>query len=155
MAAYNPIVERYRIHADAAIYYLTYSVVEWLPVFVSQASCEIVTESLSFCHRAKGLRVNAYVIMPTHLHLIVFDADWDSERLRRTLADLRKFTGRQLSASWAIVERLLCPARSPVLCRDPTCPGGGRPGASLLGTEPSCRSDHKRRLLAAKARLPA
>jgi putative transposase len=56
-----------------------------------------VTESLSFCHGAKELRVNAYVIMPTHLHMIVFDAEWDSERLRRTLADLRKFTGRQLS----------------------------------------------------------
>ncbi|HXJ92582.1 MAG TPA: transposase, partial [Terriglobia bacterium] len=56
----------------------------------------IVTESLSFCHHAKELRVNAYVIMPTHLHMIVFDAEWDSERLRRTLADLRKFTGRQL-----------------------------------------------------------
>ena len=97
MAAYNPIVERYRIHADAAVYYLTYSVVEWLPVFVSQASCQIVTESLSFCHRDKQLRVNAYVIMPTHLHMIVFDADWDSERLRRTLADLRKYTGRHLS----------------------------------------------------------
>jgi len=97
LAAYNPIVERYRIHADATLYYLTYTVVEWLPVFVSQASCRIVTESLSFCHRDKQLRVNAYVIMPTHLHLIVFDADWDSERLRRTLADLRKFTGRQLS----------------------------------------------------------
>ena len=97
MPAYNPIVERYRIHADAAIYYLTYSVVEWLPVFVSQASCQIVTESLSFCHRAKQLRVNAYVIMPTHLHMIVFDAGWDSERLARTLADLRKFTGRRLS----------------------------------------------------------
>ena len=25
MAAYNPIMERYRIHANAAIYYLTYS----------------------------------------------------------------------------------------------------------------------------------
>jgi putative transposase len=68
--------------------------VEWLPVFVPRASCQIVTESLSFCHRAKELRVNAYVIMPTHLHMIVFDADWDNERLRRTLADLRKFAGR-------------------------------------------------------------
>jgi len=97
LAAYNPSVERYRIHADAALYYLTYSVMEWLPVFVSQGRCQIVTESLSFCHRDKQLRVKAYVIMPTHLHMIVFDADWDSERLKRTLADLRKFTGRQLS----------------------------------------------------------
>jgi putative transposase len=29
--------------------------------------------------------------------MIVFDAERDSERLRRTLADLRKFTGRNLS----------------------------------------------------------
>jgi hypothetical protein len=96
---YNHNLERYRIHADAAVYYLTYSVVEWLPVFVSRASCQLVTESLSFCHRAEELRVNAYVMMPTHLPMIVFDAEWDSERLRRTLADLRKFTGRQLRAS--------------------------------------------------------
>jgi hypothetical protein len=44
-------MERYRIHADAAVYYLTYSVVEWLPVFFSEESCKIVSESLTFCHR--------------------------------------------------------------------------------------------------------
>ena len=27
-----PLMEGYRIHAEAAVYYLTYSVVEWLPV---------------------------------------------------------------------------------------------------------------------------
>jgi hypothetical protein len=43
------------------------------------------------------LRINAFVIMPTHAHLIVFDADFDVERLERTLTDFRKFTGRQLS----------------------------------------------------------
>ena len=32
-------------------------------------------EEPHFCHDAKQLRVNAYVIMPTHLHLIVFDAE--------------------------------------------------------------------------------
>src|SRR5262249_23040599 len=58
---------------------------------------KIVTESLTFCHRQKHLRINAFVIMPTHLHLIVLDADLDTERLGRTLADFRKFTGRQLS----------------------------------------------------------
>ncbi len=90
-------MERYRIHADAAVYYLTYSVVEWLPVFVSEAACKIVAESLTFCHREKHLRINAFVVMPTHMHLIVFDADYDSGRLERTLTDFRKFTGRQLS----------------------------------------------------------
>ena len=63
IAGVQSSVERYRIHADAVVYYLTYSVVEWLPVFVSQASCHIVTESLTFCHDTKHLRVNAYVIV--------------------------------------------------------------------------------------------
>ena len=90
-------MERYRIHPDAAVYYLTYSVVDWLPVFISEKTCGIVADSLSFCHRNKHLRVNAFVIMPTHMHLIAFDADFDSVRLSQTLTDFRKFTGRQLS----------------------------------------------------------
>jgi len=90
-------MERYRIHAEAAVYFVTYTVVEWLPVFVSDAACRIVTDSLQFCRRQKGLCVNAYVIMPTHLHAIFFDKDFDPGRLQRTLADIRKFTGRSLS----------------------------------------------------------
>src|SRR5262249_7242391 len=68
-------MERYRFHSDGALFYVTFSVVDWLPIFVSEAACKIVTESLNFCHRQKGLRINAYVIMPTHMHAIVFPAD--------------------------------------------------------------------------------
>jgi predicted nucleotidyltransferase len=32
-------------------------------VFFSEESCKIVSESLSFCHREKQVRINAYVIM--------------------------------------------------------------------------------------------
>lgn len=90
-------MERYRIRLDSCVYFLTYSVVEWLPVFIDDATCGIVTESLAYCHREKDLRVNAYVIMPTHMHLIAFDAAFDSTRLTATMADFRKFTGRRLA----------------------------------------------------------
>jgi putative transposase len=89
--------ERYRIHDDSHVYFVTYSVVEWLPIFISEAACRIVTESLTFCHHQKGLGISAYVIMPTHLHAIVFDRGFDNRRLTQTLADFRKFTGRSLS----------------------------------------------------------
>ncbi len=89
--------ERFRIVDDAHVYFVTYSVVEWLPVFVSETACRIVTDSLNVCHEKKGLRTNAYVIMPTHMHAILFDRSSDNERLERSLADFRKFTGRQLS----------------------------------------------------------
>ena len=89
-------MERYRIESDGSLYFCTFSVVDWLPVFVSERSFRIVTDSLEFCHREKGLRVDSIVIMPTHLHLIVFDHRFDSKRLQDTLIEFRKFTGRKL-----------------------------------------------------------
>jgi len=90
-------MERYRFHDDGAVLFTTFAVVDWLPVFVSEDACKIVADSLNFCHRAKCLRANAYVIMPTHMHGIFFDADFDVTRLEKTLTDFRKFTGRRLA----------------------------------------------------------
>lgn len=59
--------ERYRIADDAHVYFVTDSVVEWLPIVISEAACKIVTDSLDFCHQKKNLRTNAFVIMPTHM----------------------------------------------------------------------------------------
>ena len=86
----------YRLSEDHAIYFVTFSVVDWLPVFVAETACSIITDSLNFCHKKKYLRTNAFVIMPTHVHAVLFDAEYESDRLRKTLANLRKFTGRQL-----------------------------------------------------------
>ena len=90
-------MEIFKIHPDIAIYYLTFTIVHWLPVFVAAEPCRIITDSLNYCHQHKHLRVNAFVIMPTHMHLIGFDTDFDAQRLGRTLTDMRKFTGQRLS----------------------------------------------------------
>jgi putative transposase len=89
-------MERYRIVEGIGIYFVTFTIVEWMPVFIEEATCKIITESLNFSIKNKRLGVNAYVIMPNHMHAIVFDKDFDNERLKHTLHDLRKFTGRQL-----------------------------------------------------------
>lgn len=89
-------METYRIHTDASVYYVTYSVVQWLPVFVTEDACQIVTDSLAWCHTHKGLRINAYVIMPTHMHAIFFDHQFDSARLAATLAAFRRHSGKAL-----------------------------------------------------------
>ena len=89
-------MERYRIVAGVGLYYVTFTVVEWLPVFLDEIACKIFTDSLNFCIKNKYLGVNAYVIMPTHVHTILFDAEFETERLKHTLDNMRKFTGRQL-----------------------------------------------------------
>jgi putative transposase len=94
--AYNASMEHYRIVQGVGLYYVTFTVVEWLPVFIDEPACKIITDSFNFCIENKHLGVNAYVIMPTHLHTIGFDIEFNSERLKQTLDNMRKFTGRQL-----------------------------------------------------------
>jgi putative transposase len=89
-------MERYRLHDDGAVYFFTFSVVQWLPVFVSEEAFKIVADSLNYCHGKKGLRINAYVIMPTHFHAILFHETLKIEYLERVVTDFRKFTGRRL-----------------------------------------------------------
>ena len=89
-------MEHYRIVEGVGLYYVTFTVIDWLPVFIDETACKIVTHSLNFCIQNKSLRVNAYVIMPTHLHAILFDTDFNPQRLKSTLDDMRKFTGRKL-----------------------------------------------------------
>ncbi len=45
----------------------------------------------------EALKINAYVIMPNHIHMIVFDQSLDNQRLKQTLTDFRKFTGHKLA----------------------------------------------------------
>jgi putative transposase len=90
-------MEKYKITRDASIYFLTFTVINWLPVFISEEPCQIVFDSLNYCHREEHLRINAFVIMPTHMHIIAFDGDFNNSRLQETIIAARKFTGRELA----------------------------------------------------------
>jgi len=90
-------MDRYRTADGVYVYFVTFTVIDWLPVFINPEPAQIIVDSLRYCISEKGLCINAYVIMPNHLHMIVFDESFDNERLRKTLTDFRKFTGRTLS----------------------------------------------------------
>jgi REP element-mobilizing transposase RayT len=79
------------------VYFVTFTVVDWLPIFINPEPINIITDSLNFCIKERSLRVYAYVIMPNHLHLVVFNAKYDNARLQKTLAEFRKFNGHKLA----------------------------------------------------------
>jgi REP element-mobilizing transposase RayT len=87
----------YRIIPGVGVYFVTFSVVDWIPVLTDAQPFNILIDSLRYCIAHKGLCVNAYVIMPTHLHAVVFDGHGDPQNLHQTLTQFRKFTGRRLS----------------------------------------------------------
>lgn len=59
------------IHDTTHLYFVTASVVEWIPLFKYPKHTEIILNSLSWMQERKRLLLFAFVIMPTHVHLLI------------------------------------------------------------------------------------
>jgi len=83
----------YRINEPDAAHFITSTVVAWLPVFTTDACCDILVRSFAYCREHKGLRIYAWVVLDNHFHAIVA-----ARELAKTIADLKKFTAREIVA---------------------------------------------------------
>ena len=76
-----------------ATYFMTYTVVGWIDIFTRFRYCDVVIDSLEYCIKHKGLEVFAYVIMPSHIHLVARQLDG---KLNATVRDLKAHVARQI-----------------------------------------------------------
>jgi REP element-mobilizing transposase RayT len=76
------------------IYFVTTAAVEWVDVFTRSYYCDVVVKSLQFCIDKKGLILQAWVIMPNHIHLIISRKGNDS--LSDIMRDFKKFTSSEI-----------------------------------------------------------
>ncbi len=77
-------------------YFLTLTVVEWIDVFTRKEYSDIILESLNHCVLHKGLELYAYVIMPSHIHLV---ARQKEGKLNEVLRDFKSFTAKAIIKS--------------------------------------------------------
>jgi REP element-mobilizing transposase RayT len=86
----------YRHYADGDyIYFITTTVVEWIPLFILYRYCNILIDSLNYCRQHKGLLLHAYVIMPNHIHLIA--SSKPTTALPDIVRDLKRHTSRLIT----------------------------------------------------------
>lgn len=83
------------ITTEHCAYFVTCAIVDWLPVFIDRPYFETVVESLRFIRATKGLQIVAFVIMPTHLHLVAFPEE--NVNLSNVIRDFKRFTSQALS----------------------------------------------------------
>ena len=74
-------------------YFLTFTAAGWIDVFTRSRYCDVIIESLSFCQKQKGLEVYAYVIMPSHVHLVTRSVDG---KLNNIIRYFRSFTAKKI-----------------------------------------------------------
>jgi putative transposase len=84
-------MSRYRIVEHEYPYFMTNTVVAWLPVFVRPAFADIVLDSWRFLQRERGVRIFGWVIMENHLHWIAQGAD-----LAEQVGRFKSFTARRI-----------------------------------------------------------
>jgi len=62
---------RYKILNQNGLNFITFTIVDWIDLFTRSVYCDIILDSLRFCQKEKGLNIYAYVIMPSHIHMII------------------------------------------------------------------------------------
>jgi len=62
---------KYKIRHQEALYFVTFTVIDWIDVFIRDEYRDVVIQSIQYCQRNKGLEVYAYCFMTSHIHLII------------------------------------------------------------------------------------
>jgi putative transposase len=82
---------RYRIFENEYPYFLTCTIVGWLPVFTRPEAFQIVLDSWNFLQKKERLRLFGYVVLENHLHLIA-----RSDNLADEIGDFKSYTARRI-----------------------------------------------------------
>ena len=90
----EPMSRKYRILDPDGLYFVSFATVGWVDLLTRREYKDVVLESLKHCQVEKGLLIYEWVIMTSHVHLLV-KADGTSG-LSDILRDLKKYTSKQL-----------------------------------------------------------
>ena len=81
---------KYKIQDQSRLYFVTFTVIQWLDVFIRKEYKDIFLDSIRYCQQNKGLEVYAYCIMSSHVHMII--GQNGSQKLEDIIRDIKKFT---------------------------------------------------------------
>ena len=83
----------YKFHNPTAAYFVSFATVNWIDVFTRQVYFDVLSESIGFCRREKGMELFAYCFMPSHVHLIFRSSNGNPAGLIR---DFKKHTAKNV-----------------------------------------------------------
>ena len=87
------MAETYRVYDPAGVYFVTFTVHQWVDVFTRLVYVEILLENIRYCQQHKGLQIYTWVVISNHCHLIASAQNCDLPDLIR---DFKKHTAKVL-----------------------------------------------------------
>ena len=95
-----PIVERkamglrFKVDGLPCLYFITTTVIEHIRILTDKPVAKIILENLNFYRSKYNFRLNAYVIMPSHIHLLLNIPETCS--VSDITRDFKKFTSSEI-----------------------------------------------------------
>ncbi len=86
----------YKFHNPKGIYFVSFATVYWIDVFIRPIYKDILVDSINYCIREKGLIVYGWVIMSSHVHMIISTG---KDKMPDILRDLKKHTSKEITRS--------------------------------------------------------
>lgn len=85
---------QYRVRNPEEIYFVTFTIVDWIDVFTRPVYKQLIIDALSYCQQNKGLEIYSYCLMTNHLHLLI--SAIQPAYLPDVIRDFKKFTSKQI-----------------------------------------------------------
>ena len=86
--------DNYFIKDQNAVYFLTFTVTDWIDIFTRKEYKIEIVNSLNYCVQHKGLIIFAWCLMSNHLHLVCKAND--GFRISEIIRDFKKFTSKSI-----------------------------------------------------------
>ena len=94
------------------LYFVTITTIGWVDIFTRRLYQDILTDSIIYCQKNKGLQLYCYCIMPSHVHIITSREEGTLNDLMR---DMKSFTAKTIMQS---IEENMLESRREWLMKD-------------------------------------
>jgi len=82
---------RYKIYEPTAPYFLTCTIINWIPIFTRPATVQIILDSFAYLQQERNVKLYAYVILENHLHWIV-----QADDLPKEITSFKSYTAKMI-----------------------------------------------------------
>lgn len=84
---------KYKFHNPNGLYFVTSTLINWIDLFIRDEYRNIILNCWKYCIDNKGMDLYAWVIMTSHIHMIMGAKNGNPQDLIR---DFKKWTSREL-----------------------------------------------------------
>jgi len=77
------------------IYFITFTILGWKSVFINKKYCELVFKWFRYMEENYDNKIHGYVIMPNHIHLLLYISD-KSPELSTLIFNAKRFLAYQI-----------------------------------------------------------